>query len=144
MFDAAERMIICNGHYLDIFRLSPDVMKPGIPFLDILRHSVDVGIASHTAEELYAIRKPFIDRAEPATYEERLADGRLINISHRPLVSGGWVSIYEDVTEQRQAQEDLAEQHRRFDAALANMSQGLLMYDADARLIVQRTFPRTL
>jgi diguanylate cyclase (GGDEF)-like protein len=137
MFDAAERMIICNGHYLDIFHLSPKVLKPGIPFFDILRHSVDVGIASHTAEELYAIRKPFIDQAKPATYEERLADGRLINITHRPLASGGWVSIYEDITEQRRAQEDLAEQHRRFDAALANMSQGLLMHDAETRLIVR-------
>ena len=137
MFDAEERMIICNGHYIDIFRLSPAVMKPGIAFIDILRHSVEVGIASHTAEELYAIRKPFIARAQPSNYEEILADGRIINISHRPLGVGGWVSIYEDITEQRRAETDLREQHRRFDAALANMSQGLLMYDADKRLIVR-------
>ena len=137
MFDAEERMIICNGTYIAIFRLSPDLLKPGIRFFDILQHSVDIGIASQTAEELYAIRKPYIDQARPSTYEETLADGRVINISHRPLASGGWVSIYEDITEQRQAQEALNEQHRRFDAALANMSQGLLMYDSDTRLIVR-------
>ena len=80
---------------------------------------------------------PSSTTASPATYEETLADGRIINISHRPLASGGWVSIYEDITEQRRAEEELKEQHRRFDAALANMSQGLLMYDADTRLIVR-------
>ncbi|TPL23029.1 MULTISPECIES: EAL domain-containing protein [unclassified Mesorhizobium] len=137
MFDADERMIICNGNYINIFCLDANVAQPGIHFIDILRHSVDVGIASQSAEELYAIRKPYIDGAKPSTYEEALSDGRIISISHRPLASGGWVSIYEDITEQRRAEQDLKEQHRRFDAALENMSQGLLMYDAGGRLIVR-------
>lgn len=137
MFDADERMIICNGNYISIFRLDAEVVRPGIRFFDILQHSVDIGIASQSAEQLYAIRKPYIDQAKPSTYEETLADGRIVNISHRPLASGGWVSIYEDITEQRRAEQELKEQHRRFDAALANMSQGLLMYDADGKLIVR-------
>ncbi|WP_296744815.1 EAL domain-containing protein [Mesorhizobium sp.] len=137
MFDADERMIICNRNYIDLFRLDAKVMRPGIRFFDILQHSVDIGIASQSAEQLYAIRKPYIDGAKPSTYEETLADGRIIVISHRPLASGGWVSIYEDVTVQRRAEEELKEQHRRFDAALANMSQGLLMYDADGKMIVR-------
>jgi PAS domain-containing protein len=137
MFDADERMIICNGNYINIFCLDAKVVRPGIHFIDILRHSVDMGIASQTADELYAIRKPYIDQARPSTYEETLSDGRIINISHRPLALGGWVSIYEDITVQRRAEQDLKEQHRRFDAALANMSQGLLMYDADGKMIVR-------
>jgi diguanylate cyclase (GGDEF)-like protein len=137
MFDADERMIICNHNYLDIFSLDAKVVKPGIPFFDILQHSVDIGIASQSASELYAIRKPYIDGAKASTYEEVLSDGRIIVISHRPIAVGGWVSIYEDVTEERRAEAELKEQHRRFDAALANMSQGLLMYSAAGRLIVR-------
>ena len=137
MFDAQERMIICNRNYIDIFCLDAKVVRAGIRFFDILQHSVDIGIASHRAEELYAIRKPYIDGARPSTYEETLADGRVVVISHRPLAVGGWVSIYEDVTAQRRAEEELKEQHRRFDAAIANMSQGLLMYSAEGRLIVR-------
>ncbi|TIW66200.1 MAG: diguanylate cyclase, partial [Mesorhizobium sp.] len=137
MFDADERMIICNRHYLDIFCLDPAIVRPGIRFFDILQHSVEIGVASHSAADLYAIRKPYIDGAKPSTYEETLSDGRIIDISHRPLASGGWVSIYEDITVQRRAELELKEQHRRFDAALANMSQGLLMYDADGKMIVR-------
>jgi len=137
MFDSDERMIICNHNYLDIFSLDAKVVKPGIRFFDILQHSVDIGIAAQSAGELYAIRKPYIDGAKPSTYEEVLSDGRIIVISHRPVAVGGWVSIYEDVTEERRAEVELKEQHRRFDAALANMSQGLLMYSAKGRLIVR-------
>ncbi|TPI68968.1 EAL domain-containing protein [Mesorhizobium sp. B3-1-3] len=137
MFDADERMIICNHNYLEIFSLDAKVVKPGIPFFDILQHSVDIGIASQSASELYAIRKPYIDGAKASTYEEVLSDGRIVVISHRPIAVGGWVSIYEDVTEERRAEAELKEQHRRFDAALANMSQGLLMYSAKGRLIVR-------
>jgi len=137
MFDADERMIICNRNYLDIFHLDAKLIRPGIAFFDILQHSVDIGVASQSAEELYAIRKPYIDGAKASTYEETLSDGRIIVISHRPLASGGWVSIYEDETAQRRAEAELKEQHRLFDAALANMSQGLLMYSADGRLIVR-------
>jgi diguanylate cyclase (GGDEF)-like protein len=137
MFDANERMIICNSNYVSIFRLNAEIVRPGIVFLDILQHSVDIGVASQSAADLYAIRKPYIDRAKASTYEETLSDGRIISITHRPLASGGWVSIYEDITEQRRAEQELKEQHRRFDAALANMSQGLLMYSSEGRLIVR-------
>ncbi len=137
MFDAEERMIICNRYYLQIFDLDPDVIKPGVSFLDILRHSVDIGVASQSAEELYAYRQEFIGLRRPATYEEVLSDGRVITITHRPTAEGGWVSVYEDVTEKRTVEQALIEQIRRFDAALGNMSQGLLMFDAEARLIVR-------
>lgn len=48
----------------------------------------------------------------------------------------GYRGVGSDVTEQREARDALAEQLRRFDAALENMSQGLCMFDADARLVV--------
>ncbi len=137
MFDADERMIICNSNYVSIFHLDDEIVRPGIVFFDILQHSVDIGVASQGAADLYAIRKPYIDRAQASTYEEILSDGRIVSITHRPLASGGWVSIYEDITEQRRAEQELKEQHRRFDAALANMSQGLLMYSSESRLIVR-------
>lgn len=137
MFDAGERMIVCNGHYMSMFGLSAEVMRPGVAFYDILRHSVEVGIASVTTEELYASRREFIAHRKAATYQETLSDGRIIAISHRPMADGGWVAIYEDITERCRAEDAIKEQNRRFDAALANMSQGLLMFDADARLIVR-------
>src|SRR5262249_38370892 len=71
------------------------------------------------------------------------ADGRVIEMSICPMANGGWVGTYEDVTARRRVEAErasalaeLREQHRRFDAALNNMSQGLCMVDAEHRIIV--------
>ncbi|MFX6803758.1 PAS-domain containing protein, partial [Acinetobacter baumannii] len=42
----------------------------------------------------------------------------------------------EDITDREHAAEDLRVQHRRFDAALNKMSQGLCMFDGHHRLTV--------
>jgi len=104
MFSADERMIVCNLNYLTTFGMSPAVVKPGISLYDVLQHSVDVNIALDNVEELYRIRREVIAAKQPTIYSETLADGRIIDIWHRPMADGGWVSTYDDVTERRQAE----------------------------------------
>lgn len=108
MFDANERMIVCNQTYLNMFAMSPEIVKPGISLFEILQHSVDIGVASDTTDELYRIRREIIEACDPKTYCETLADGRIIDIWHRPMADGGWVSTYDDVTERRQAESRIA------------------------------------
>jgi len=38
LFDASERLVICNQRYLDMYGLSPEVIKPGCSFRDVLAH----------------------------------------------------------------------------------------------------------
>ena len=38
MFDAAERIIICNDRYIEMYGLSRDIVKPGCSFLTLLKH----------------------------------------------------------------------------------------------------------
>ena len=45
MFDAAGRVVVCNNRYLEIYGLSPDVVKPGAKLIDIVRHRHANGIA---------------------------------------------------------------------------------------------------
>jgi diguanylate cyclase (GGDEF)-like protein len=108
MFDANEQMIVCNLNYPRIFGMSPDFVKPGISLMQALQHSVDIGIASDNVEELYRIRREIIAARRPTTYCETLADGRIIDIWHRPMADGGWVSTYEDITERRRAESRIA------------------------------------
>ena len=105
MFDANERMIVCNQTYLNMFAMSAEIVKSGISLFEILQHSVDIGVASDTTEELYRIRREIIAACHPKTYCETLADGRIIDIWHRPMADGGWVStVTSHVTERRQAE----------------------------------------
>ena len=37
MFDAAERMIICNDRYIEMYKLSRNIVKPGCSFRELLQ-----------------------------------------------------------------------------------------------------------
>src|SRR5215468_10290812 len=43
MFDAEARLVVCNRRYIDMYGLSTDVVKPGCPLGDLLRHRIDLG-----------------------------------------------------------------------------------------------------
>jgi diguanylate cyclase (GGDEF)-like protein len=108
MFDSDEQMIVCNLNYPLMFGLSPEFVKPGISLRDVLQHSVDINIATESVDELYRIRRKIIAARQPTTYCETLADGRIIDIWHRPMADGGWVSTYDDITERRKVESRIA------------------------------------
>ena len=43
MFDQAERMVICNDRYIDLYGLSRNVVKPGATLRDIIRNRSETG-----------------------------------------------------------------------------------------------------
>ncbi len=108
MFNADEKVIVCNLNYCNMYGMSPEFVKPGVTLYEVLRHSVTIGAASEGVDELYRIRRQIIDAKQPATYCETLADGRIIDIWHRPMADGGWVSTYEDITERRRSEARIA------------------------------------
>ena len=75
--------------------------------------------------------------------EQRLVDGRWIQIVEYRTSDGGTVGTRTDITELKRREtarielsDELRTQYSRFNAALNNMIQGLCMFDADQRLIV--------
>ena len=52
------------------------------------------------------------------------------------MPDGRWVSTHDDITVQQNSEKALRDQKMQLDAALNNMSQGLCMFDGDARLIL--------
>ena len=144
MFDADQRLIVRNDRYLSIFKADPNVIKPGVTLREVFEHGIECGLyPGMTADELLARRLAIVASKQPTVYDQEAAGGRTIAIAICPMPNGGWVGTFEDVTENRkleaeraQALSELREQHRRFDAALNNMTHGLCMFDQDRRVIV--------
>ena len=112
MIDADHRIIVCNRRYLEIFGFSPDIVKPGVWMRDIMQYSVALGNqAEMSAGELYSNYAERL-KAGHATIHRQLADGRIIKITHEPMSHGGWVAIYEDITERHRAEEHIAHMAR--------------------------------
>ena len=137
MYGADERLIVCNPQYLQDFCLDPAVVRPGISLFDVLQHFIDQGTyAGMTGQELYEESHRRLVEVGRTDFIRQRADGQYLWIRTRPMVGGGWVITSEDVTDRENAEAELREQHRRFDAALNNMAQGLCMFDASHRLTV--------
>ncbi|HLZ02255.1 MAG TPA: PAS-domain containing protein [Bradyrhizobium sp.] len=139
VYDKDMRLVCRNSQYLEIYKLTPEQAKPGTHLSELADFVIRNGAysaAEYNAEQIMATARERIVNLDHAALHRRTANGRLIAVRYRPLPDGGFVGTYEDITERERAHEELSEQHRRFDAALNNMSQGLCMLDSNLRMIV--------
>ncbi|WP_375777260.1 EAL domain-containing protein [Bradyrhizobium sp. ma5] len=68
--------------------------------------------------------------------EAQLSDGRWLRVSRSETQEGGVVLVYSDISALKQQKAELHETNLRLDAALTHMSQGLCLYNSEARLQV--------
>jgi PAS domain S-box-containing protein len=106
MLDANARMLICNQRYIDIYGLSPEIVKPGCTFRDLIKHQAEIGLIDGDVDEIVERIQAAIAQGSPSSDLRTLADGRMISVSLHPMAEGGCVATHQDVTEQFRAQRD--------------------------------------
>jgi diguanylate cyclase (GGDEF)-like protein len=119
MFDAAERLVVCNDLYIEMYGLSREIVKPGCSFRELLRYSAEDRSGLHRVRKKG--REPILDPEQHhAQFAAALAmgevtrsvfemeDGREMSVTNSPLTTGGWVSTHEDITERRRAEAKIA------------------------------------
>jgi diguanylate cyclase (GGDEF)-like protein len=104
MFDDAQRLVVSNDRYAQMYGLDPEDVKPGTALRDVLERRIARGVYSGSSPENY-----LLERLQPVKVASRtiheMSDGRAFAIARRPLPGGGWVATHEDITEQRRNQE---------------------------------------
>jgi diguanylate cyclase (GGDEF)-like protein len=104
MFDTEQRLVIANDRYAEMYNLTPEEVKPGTTFRQVLERRIAVGAYVGSAPEEYINeRLAAVREREASTKVQTLADGRIIAISHQPMADGGWVATHQDMTEQRRS-----------------------------------------
>ena len=136
MFDAAEHLVVCNDRYRQMYNLSPEMVRPGVTLLQLIKHRAECGSFKGDPDQYYARLRDDIVVGVTTRQSIETPDGRMIHIVTRPMADGGWVATHEEVTDKMRAQDLLETQELQLDTALENMSQGLCMFDAAQRLIV--------
>jgi diguanylate cyclase (GGDEF)-like protein len=115
VFDASERLVVCNRRYIEMYGLSRDVVKPGCMLRDLVEHRKQTGSYKGDADAYYSW---ILDNLGPNAISQAVivtADGRSIQIVNQILANGSWVATHEDITERA-----------RFDDRIAHMAH----YDA--------------
>jgi diguanylate cyclase (GGDEF)-like protein/PAS domain S-box-containing protein len=136
MFDSAARLVLCNACYLEMYRLSPEVVKPGCTLRQIVDHRRETGSLQDDAEQYCAQVLARIAEGIAHSQLVESPDGRVVLVTNHPIAGGGWVATHEDVTERHRAQQQAEQAHARLREVIDLMPAGLVFYDATDRLVL--------
>ena len=104
--------------------------------LNLLKHRKERGSFGGDPEEYHAKILAQIAKRTLTKQNVPTPAGRIIQILNQPMPDGGWVATHEDITDKIEAETAIKKQTEQLDAALANISQGVCMFDASKRLII--------
>jgi len=106
MFDSSERIVVCNSRYIEMYRLSSQVVKPGCSLRELLNHRVATGsFLSEDPDRYLSELRAMLAQGKTVSRTMELTDGRVIAVSNRPMEDGGWIETHEDVTEAKQTEQ---------------------------------------
>jgi diguanylate cyclase (GGDEF)-like protein len=110
LFDSSDRLVVCNNRYIEMFGLSPDVVKPGCTFRDLIAYRKDAGSFKGDVEEYCSSVLRNVRLGKTALNVVENPNGRSIQIVSQPLAEGGWLTTLEDITERRRIEDQVAHQ----------------------------------
>jgi len=119
MFDAHERLIICNSLYASMYDLDANDVKPGSTLSEILSRRVNKGSFRANPHEYRETFLKAYREGRTTVAEADAGHGRLYLITNHPIEGGGWITTHEDITERRAAEKRriASEQHESRRAA---------------------------
>ncbi|MEH3118217.1 MAG: EAL domain-containing protein [Methylorubrum populi] len=106
MFDRQARLVVCNHRYREIFGIPEDYPLFGKTQEEICGFLVADGRypPSITLETIRESVRGALTRPRALPVFRELANGRIVSILYRSIEGGGWVSTFEDITEQKRSQ----------------------------------------
>jgi PAS domain S-box-containing protein len=132
-YDREQHLICFNRPYVELIRLPPSSVQPGMT----LRRVLELGVALGSVDPEHAANwiegRLALARSEQAgSMLQRMRDGRFVRITHTPLADGRSVDTFADVTEAergtqalRVAADQASTANRAKSEFLANMSHEL-------------------
>lgn len=108
MFNASERLVVCNRQYHEMYGLTPADVTPGSTLSEVLARRVAKGTFARDPQQY---RKEFlaeIKNGRTTEHEVKSTGGRLLLVMNHPMKGGGWIGTHEDITERRQAEQERA------------------------------------
>lgn len=142
IFDAEDRLVLCNQTYLGLWPNVADRIVPGIGFDEIARLIGEDGttLGALVAPDRWVSERVAQHRVAEGGHVHAMSDGRWIQINELRTSEGGIVGVYTDITQvkaddARERTRELAEKTAILQATLDNIRLGVCVYDADRKLI---------
>lgn len=133
VYDAADRLALCNDAYKALYAASGPAIRVGASFTDILRYGLGHGQYPHAGSDAQS-REDWLEhrlaqhRAGSLDVMQRLEDGRWLQIKERRTPSGFSVGFRTDVSA-------LKQETAKLRAVLENFPGGITFFDRDFNLV---------
>ena len=116
LWDADNRLVLCNSNFQALHHLPDEAMVAGTPYETVVATGKKPMIRTTVASD---------DGQRPGarTFEAQLEDGRWMHISERRTKDGGYVSVGTDITKIKQHEQRLIEGEKRRIATIDDLRQ---------------------
>ena len=101
LWDADDRLVLCNDRYREFFSGYADLIIPGVRFEDMIRGGVERGVVieARGREEEWIRDRLDQHRGEKGTFLHQTHDGRWLQFNEHRTAEGGYVGVRTDVTD---------------------------------------------
>ncbi|HXE15845.1 MAG TPA: hybrid sensor histidine kinase/response regulator [Stellaceae bacterium] len=109
VFDRELRLVCWNRHFRDLLDLPAELVRVGVPLQEIvmvLARRGEFGLGD--PDDIVARRLETLIGTGETVFENRRPDGRVFEIRTNPMIGGGYVTTYSDITEHVQSAVELA------------------------------------
>ena len=130
-------IVFCNARFREMYLVPAELLRPGRPYAAFLHYLAEHGYyGKGEVDALVASRVESIRQPSGRSYEDHAPDGRWFRILRRRVSTGGTVTVMTDITEQKQADRDLAEARSQLQVALNNMPGALVYTDEQLNIVI--------
>ncbi|HTI79435.1 MAG TPA: response regulator [Acetobacteraceae bacterium] len=133
LYDADDKLLLCNSKYHEIYAGIADVAVPGTTFRQILVAAAERGTVSTGGLPVEQwVERRLQNRSDPHGVHEYKVGDRWVSVAERKTYDGGTVAVHSDITELKRRQDELQQATDDAERAtqvksefLANMSHEL-------------------
>lgn len=109
VFDRHFKLVAWNDRFVDLLDLPDWLVRPGASFRDYLQFRAERGDYGRDPEIAITVRLEKLRRRESMKLEQSMVNGTVLEVRRDPMPGGGFVSTYSDITERKQAAQQLQE-----------------------------------
>src|SRR3954449_75359 len=114
LWDAGDRLVLCNSHFQRLHKLPESAVTPGTSYETI----IEVGSMPEVRTRLH---ETGVQAPGARTFEAQLEDGSWLHISERRTKDGGYVSVGTDITRIKAHEQKLVENDLRLRATVIDL-----------------------
>lgn len=116
LWDAEDRLVLCNSHFQRLHKLPDTAVTPGTSYETV----IEVGSMPEVRTRL---QETGAQAPGARTFEAQLDDGSWLHISERRTKDGGYVSVGTDITRIKEHEQKLVENDARLRANVLDLKR---------------------